>query len=204
MVPMKSLTKKTTMKTSPPPPTPWPDDPAPPTKRKGRRPTAPAASSGWPTSCTARPDPPGPCWTMPSRCWTGDAAPCGATAPNRRGGWPTSFGGRDRALWLVHGAGIICASFTRWWDRARAATTKVTTVPVGKGGGGGSISSSCSGCFCPCRSFFERTKADRRAVCKHLLASRLGPYLKVGYEEYEVSDVQFAHLILQHSFLPGG
>ena len=68
--------------------------------------------------------------------------------------------------------------------------------------GGGS--SSDSGCFCPCRSFFERTKADRRAVCKHLLAARLGPYLRVGYEEYEVSDVQFAHLVLQHSFLAGG
>ena len=65
-------------------------------------------------------------------------------------------------------------------------------------------SSSDSGCFCPCRSFFERTKADRRAVCKHLLAARLGPYLQVGYEEYEVSDVQFAHLVLQHSFLAGG
>ena len=73
-----------------------------------------------------------------------------------------------------------------------------------EGEGGGSISSSCSGCFCPCRSFFERTKADRRAVCKHLLAARLGPYLKVGYEEYEVSDVQFAHLVLQHSFIAGG
>ena len=73
-----------------------------------------------------------------------------------------------------------------------------------EGEGGSSISSSCSGCFCPCRSFFERTKADRRAVCKHLLAARLGPFLKVGYEEYEVSDVQFAHLVLQHSFLPGG
>lgn len=78
---------------------------------------------------------------------------------------------------------------------------------AGCGRGEGSSSSSSGGgggCFCPCRSFFERTKADRRAVCKHLLAARLGPYLKVGYDEYEVSDVQFAHLVLQHSFLAGG
>ena len=95
---------------------------------------------------------------------------------------------------------------------------------VGAGGGGsrssgdylcflhemaGSPSSSSSGgtdggCFCPCRSFFERTKADRRAVCKHLLAARLGPYLQTGYGEYEVSDVQFAQIVLQHSFLPAG
>ena len=96
---------------------------------------------------------------------------------------------------------------------------------VGAGGGGsrssgdylcflpemaGSSSSSGSsdgpdgGCFCPCRSFFERTKADRRAVCKHLLAARLGPYLQSGYGEYEVSDVQFAQIVLQQSFLPAG
>ena len=94
---------------------------------------------------------------------------------------------------------------------------------VGAGGGGsrssgdylcflhemaGSSSSSSDGtdggCFCPCRSFFERTKADRRAVCKHLLAARLGPYLQTGYGEYEVSDVQFAQIVLQHSFLPAG
>jgi len=76
----------------------------------------------------------------------------------------------------------------------------------GNGGDGGRWQprGESSGCFCPCRSFFERTKADRRAVCKHLLAARLGPYLPTtaGYEEYEVSDVQFAHIVLQHCYLP--
>ena len=64
-------------------------------------------------------------------------------------------------------------------------------------------STSHAGCFCPCRSFFERTKVDRRAVCKHLLAARLGPYLRLGYEEITVSEVQFAHIISNHAFRPG-
>mmetsp|Transcript_25547 Transcript_25547/g.55840 ORF Transcript_25547/g.55840 Transcript_25547/m.55840 type:complete len:238 (-) Transcript_25547:162-875(-) len=64
-------------------------------------------------------------------------------------------------------------------------------------------STSHAGCFCPCRSFFERTKVDRRAVCKHLLAARLGPYLRLGYEEITVSEVQFAHIVSRHAFRPG-
>ena len=63
-------------------------------------------------------------------------------------------------------------------------------------------SESNTGCFCPCRSFFERTKVDRRAVCKHLLAARLGPYLKLGFEEIDVSEVQFANVVSNHAFMP--
>ena len=49
--------------------------------------------------------------------------------------------------------------------------------------GGGIIAAGRMGYHCSCRSFLERMKVDRFALCKHLLAARLAPFLFVQGEE---------------------
>ena len=62
---------------------------------------------------------------------------------------------------------------------------------------------------CSCRSFFERIKNDRFALCKHLLAARIAPFLCIEvtdgdgklhsciYREEEVDDVEFGRIYAQ-------
>jgi hypothetical protein len=45
------------------------------------------------------------------------------------------------------------------------------------------------GYHCSCRSFFERMKFDKFALCKHLLAARIAPFLSIG----ESSDGTHCH-----------
>eukprot|EP00978_Attheya_sp_CCMP212_P036680 scaffold168143_cov48-Attheya_sp.AAC.1 len=42
---------------------------------------------------------------------------------------------------------------------------------------------SFGGLYCSCRSFHERAKHDRTAICKHILAAKLAPHLQFGYTE---------------------
>jgi hypothetical protein len=61
-----------------------------------------------------------------------------------------------------------------------------------------------SGYHCSCRSFFERLKSDRFALCKHLLAARLAPFLCMDhdncnanakiYEEERIEEEDFARM----------
>jgi len=63
-----------------------------------------------------------------------------------------------------------------------------------------SIAAGRIGFHCSCRSFFERLKLDRFAVCEHLIAARLAPFLQGGnYQEDNVSEEEFAKLFLKHS-----
>ena len=94
-----------------------------------------------------------------------------------------------REAFLVRGSGRSGGGGGRGRPPASASDYLCLLGPVG----------SSAGCFCPCRSFLERTKLDRRALCKHLLAARLGPYLGMGYEEIEVSDEEFADLFGAHA-----
>ena len=48
-----------------------------------------------------------------------------------------------------------------------------------RGRGGGIIAAGRMGYHCYCRSFVKRMKVDRFALCKHLLAARLAPFLYV-------------------------
>jgi hypothetical protein len=82
-------------------------------------------------------------------------------------------------------------------SRPNRRNTSLSNVPeyictMGIGSGrckkiaAGNISYHCS-----CRSFYERSKVDRLALCKHLLAVRLAPFLNTGdgrliYAEQEV------------------
>lgn len=61
------------------------------------------------------------------------------------------------------------------------------------------------GYHCSCRSFFEKLKFDRFALCKHLLAARLAPFLCIEvegnessrsciYQEEEVEDEEFGNV----------
>jgi hypothetical protein len=54
--------------------------------------------------------------------------------------------------------------------------------------------------YCSCRSFFERAKADENALCKHLLALRLMPHLKVDCVNEEVSDDDFGTIVMLRVF----
>lgn len=59
------------------------------------------------------------------------------------------------------------------------------------------------GYHCSCRSFFEKLKGDRFALCKHILAARLAPFLCISiedengrsrsriYKEEEIEDEEF-------------
>jgi len=61
-----------------------------------------------------------------------------------------------------------------------------------------------TGYHCSCRSFFERLKSDRFALCKHLLAARLAPFLCIDgdngnanakiYEEERIEEEEFARM----------
>lgn len=63
-----------------------------------------------------------------------------------------------------------------------------------------------NGYHCNCRSFFERIKTDKFALCKHLLAARLAPFLSLGdslekahgynsiYMEQELDEEEFARI----------
>lgn len=67
------------------------------------------------------------------------------------------------------------------------------------------------GYHCSCRSFFERLKCEKYALCKHLLAARLAPFLStendggdIGnriYSEEEMDDEDFARLYTRVSLL---
>jgi hypothetical protein len=43
------------------------------------------------------------------------------------------------------------------------------------------------GYHCSCRSFFERLKSDKFALCKHLLAARLAPFLCMDHEDGDIN-----------------
>mmetsp|Transcript_8164 Transcript_8164/g.15367 ORF Transcript_8164/g.15367 Transcript_8164/m.15367 type:complete len:236 (-) Transcript_8164:108-815(-) len=68
------------------------------------------------------------------------------------------------------------------------------------------------GYHCSCRSFFERLKFDKFAICKHLLAARLAPFLSIGescdeanyknisiYVEQELEEEEFATIYARMS-----
>lgn len=63
------------------------------------------------------------------------------------------------------------------------------------------IATGKMGFYCSCQSFFERLQHDRYAVCKHLMAARLAPFLSCCdiYQEDDVSEEEFAKLFLQYS-----
>ena len=75
----------------------------------------------------------------------------------------------------------------------------------GTGGGTGGRrnprpSRRCRGHHCSCRSFFEKSKSDRWAVCKHLIAAILAPYLGDDYcREEVVRDAEFAGVVVGRS-----
>lgn len=57
---------------------------------------------------------------------------------------------------------------------------------------------------CSCRSFYERSKVDRLALCKHLLAARIAPFLNTGdgrliYAEQEVGLDEWIRIYTQVS-----
>ena len=66
------------------------------------------------------------------------------------------------------------------------------------------LSAGRAGYHCSCRSFFERLKSDRFALCKHLLAARLAPFLCMDhdngnanakiYEEEHIEEEEFARM----------
>mmetsp|Transcript_19868 Transcript_19868/g.30496 ORF Transcript_19868/g.30496 Transcript_19868/m.30496 type:complete len:165 (+) Transcript_19868:1-495(+) len=55
----------------------------------------------------------------------------------------------------------------------------------------------CSSKYCSCRSFFERSKQfGKDTVCKHLLATRLAPFLLPSFYTEVVSDAEFSAFIV--------
>jgi hypothetical protein len=54
--------------------------------------------------------------------------------------------------------------------------------------------------YCSCRSFFEKAKNDQLVICKHLLALKLMPHLNCFCKVEEVSDSDFASLLMRRVF----
>ena len=54
--------------------------------------------------------------------------------------------------------------------------------------------------YCSCRSFFERAKSDQYELCKHLLALKLMPHLGCSCNIEQVSDSDFANLLMRRVF----
>jgi len=88
--------------------------------------------------------------------------------------------------------------------------------------GAGAVAAGRMGYHCSCRSFFERLRSDRFALCKHLLAARLAPFLDDDrgegddhhdhdhgnggsriYEEEEVEDEEFGRIYARLSLALG-
>lgn len=55
--------------------------------------------------------------------------------------------------------------------------------------------------YCSCRSYFERAKVDPKALCKHLLAIKLLPYLTNSEIHVEkIAEERFASLVVEAAF----
>ena len=53
------------------------------------------------------------------------------------------------------------------------------------------------GYHCTCRSFFERLKSDKFALCKHLLAARLAPFLCTDHEDSNANSSIYEEVLVE-------